>query len=91
MAKKPAPTPSRAARTKPTGPSLSDIDRATALEAVLNNAPDIGTEAALKKFGAPLTKVEKNLIRSLTPEELTQLRNVKRKLGVFQGPGPNFI
>lgn len=91
MPSKPKTPARRAAPKQPARSPLSDIERATALEAVLNHAPEMGIEGAIKKFGGPLTKVEKDLIRTLTPEEVTQLRNIKRKLGVFHGPGPSFI
>ncbi len=91
MPGKPKQSSPQAARKQGAVTTPSDAVRATALEAVLNHAPDIGVEAALKKFGASLAKVEKDLIRLLSAEELTHLRNIKRKLGIFHGPGPNFI
>jgi len=56
-------------------------ERADALDAVLVQAPDIGIEAALEQFGQALSQVERDLVRSLTREELETLRKVEGKLG----------
>jgi uncharacterized protein YaaR (DUF327 family) len=64
--------------------------RAVALEAILNNAADIGIEDALSRFGSALTDTEKELLKTLTPEELTSLKSILSKLGsqiFFQSPG----
>ena len=56
-------------------------ERCTALEGIISHAPDIGVEKALKQFGGPLTATEKELIRSLTKEELKSLRTINGKVG----------
>ncbi|MEP0885782.1 hypothetical protein NDI49_30090 [Trichocoleus sp. ST-U3] len=56
-------------------------DRAVALEAILNNAADIGIEDALTRFGAALTDTEKEILKTLTPEELASLKSILSKLG----------
>lgn len=56
-------------------------ERCAALEGIISQAPDIGVEKALKQFGGPLTATEKELIRSLTKEELKSLRIIKGKVG----------
>jgi hypothetical protein len=56
-------------------------ERAAALEAIINHAPDIGIDEALERFGSVLTDSEKELLRTLTPEELTALRSILSKLG----------
>ncbi|MBD1805468.1 hypothetical protein H6F98_08405 [Microcoleus sp. FACHB-SPT15] len=67
--------------------------RAVALEAVLNNAADIGIEDALSRFGAALTDTEKEILKTLTPEELASLKSILSKLGtqmLFQSVGIAF-
>ncbi|MBW4546056.1 MAG: hypothetical protein KME25_16645 [Symplocastrum torsivum CPER-KK1] len=67
--------------------------RAVALEAVLNNAADIGIEDALSRFGSALTDTEKEILRTLTPEELASLKSILSKLGtqmLFQSVGIAF-
>jgi uncharacterized protein YaaR (DUF327 family) len=56
-------------------------ERAVALEAILNNAADIGIEDALTRFGSALTDTEKELLKTLTPEELASLKSIMSKLG----------
>ena len=56
-------------------------ERAIALEAVLNHAPDIGIEQALEQFGSSLTDTEKQVLRTLTPEELAALKSILSKIG----------
>lgn len=67
--------------------------RAVALEAVLNNAADIGIEDALSRFGSALTDTEKEILKTLTPEELASLKSILSKLGtqmLFQSVGIAF-
>jgi hypothetical protein len=63
-------------------------ERAAALEAIINNAPDSGIDEALETFGPLLTDTEKELLRTLTPEELTALKSILSKLGnqIFRSP-----
>jgi len=63
-------------------------ERAAALEAIINNAPDSGIDEALETFGSLLTDTEKELMRTLTPEELTALKSILSKLGnqIFRSP-----
>ena len=56
-------------------------ERADALDVVLAQAPDIGIDVALDRFGQALSQVERDLVRSLTQEELETLRKVEGKLG----------
>ncbi len=55
--------------------------RALAIEAILNNAPTLGIEEAIQRFGSDLTDTEKELLKTLTPEELTSLKSILSKLG----------
>jgi hypothetical protein len=57
-------------------------ERADALDAVLAQAPDIGVDAALDRFGQALSPVDQELVRSLTREELAALRSIEGKLGI---------
>lgn len=59
----------------------SEGERCAALEGIISQAPDIGIEKALKQFGGPLSASEKELIRSLTKDELKSLRIIKGKVG----------
>ncbi len=49
-------------------------ERAVALEAILTHAPDIGLEQALDSFGSALTDTEKEVLKTLTSEEITTLK-----------------
>jgi hypothetical protein len=62
-------------------PQSNEGERCAALEGIISQAPDIGVEKALKQFGGPLAAAEKDLIRSLTKEELKSLRTIKGKVG----------
>jgi len=55
--------------------------RAAALTELINSAPQIGIDAALANCGSALTDTEKELLRTLTPEELTALSSILSKLG----------
>jgi hypothetical protein len=59
----------------------SPEDRVTAIEAVLDNAPSIGVEEALRRFGTSLTKTEQGLMSSLSAEEFERLGELRNKLG----------
>jgi hypothetical protein len=61
-------------------------ERARALEAVLAQAPDIGVDEALTRFGRALSPIDQELVRSLTPDELASLRSIKSKLGIHPSP-----
>lgn len=56
-------------------------ERSLALEAVLNNAPELGVKEALKRFGGPLTVTERELVSGLSKAELTGLKVARGKLG----------
>lgn len=56
-------------------------ERAMAIEAILNNASEIGIEEALSRFGSTLTTTEKELLKTLTTEELSSLKSIMSKLG----------
>lgn len=60
--------------------SLGEFERSLAIEAVLSNAPSMGLQASLEKFGLGLTSVEKGLIESLTQEELNALKEIEGKI-----------
>jgi hypothetical protein len=62
--------------------AANEQERARALDAVLAQAPDIGVDEALARFGQALSQTEQELVRSLTQEELTTLRSVESKLGL---------
>jgi hypothetical protein len=57
-------------------------ERADALDAVLAQAPDIGIDEALARFGQALSAIDQELVRSLTREELAALRSIEGKLGI---------
>ena len=61
--------------------AVATEDRATAIEAILDNAPTMGVEAALRRFGTSLTATERELVSSLSSEEFDQLGRVRTKLG----------
>jgi hypothetical protein len=61
-------------------------ERARALEAVLAQAPDIGVDEALTRFGQGLSPIDQELVRSLTQDELKSLRSIKSKLGIHSNP-----
>lgn len=68
-------------------------ERAMAIEAILNNAAEIGIEEALSRFGSTLTTTEKELLKTLTTEELASLKSIMSKLGsqiLFQSCGITF-
>lgn len=56
-------------------------ERSMALEAVLTHAGNVGIDKAIEKFGGPLTNTEKELVKSLKPEEFKALEEIRRKLG----------
>lgn len=62
--------------------AAKEQERARALAAVLAQAPDIGVDEALTRFGQALSQTEQELVRSLTLEELAALRSVESKLGL---------
>jgi hypothetical protein len=64
-----------------------------AIEAILNNAAEMGIEEALSRFGSALTTTEKELLKTLTTEELASLKSIMSKLGsqiLFQSTGITF-
>jgi hypothetical protein len=64
-----------------------------AIEAILNNAAEIGIEEALSRSGSALTTTEKELLTTLTTEELASLKSMLSKLGsqiLFQSAGIAF-
>lgn len=68
-------------------------ERAMAIEAILNNAAEIGIEEALSRSGSALTTTEKELLTTLTTEELASLKSIMSKLGsqiLFQSAGIAF-
>lgn len=68
-------------------------ERAMAIEAILNNAAEMGIEEALSRFGSALTTTEKELLTTLTTEELASLKSMLSKLGsqiLFQSAGIAF-
>jgi hypothetical protein len=68
-------------------------ERAMAIEAILNNAAEIGIEEALSRSGSALTTTEKELLTTLTTEELASLKSMLSKLGsqiLFQSAGIAF-
>ncbi|MDP8966916.1 MAG: hypothetical protein M3O33_23595 [Cyanobacteriota bacterium] len=68
-------------------------ERAMAIEAILNNAAEMGIEEALSRFGSALTTTEKELLKTLTTEELASLKSIMSKLGsqiLFQSNGITF-
>jgi hypothetical protein len=69
--------------------AAKEQERARALDAVLAQAPDIGVEDALARFGQALSQTEQELVRSLTPEELKSLRSVEHKLGLRRSQNVN--
>jgi hypothetical protein len=69
--------------------AAKEQERAHALDAVLAQAPDIGVEEALTRFGQALPPIDQELVRSLTPEELASLRSVESKLGIRRSPRVN--
>jgi hypothetical protein len=56
-------------------------ERSLALEAVLSNAPTLGVQEAVERFGAALTPTERQLISSLSQEELAAFVSTRAKLG----------
>ena len=53
--------------------------RTLALGDVLNHAPDLGIEEAMSKFGSALTDTEKEVLKTLTPEEVGSLKSILSK------------
>lgn len=71
----------RRTRTMTQG-SQDTSNSASALEAVLSNIAQSGLEEAITKFGSGLSDNVKNLLRALSPEELSALAKVNElKLG----------
>ncbi|GAA2273524.1 hypothetical protein GCM10010368_48700 [Streptomyces roseiscleroticus] len=56
-------------------------ERALAMEAVLTNAAELGVETAVQRFGGALTQTERQLLITLTPDELTAFNATRQKLG----------
>jgi hypothetical protein len=69
--------------------AAKEQERAQALDAVLAQAPDIGVDEALARFGQALSAIDQELVRSLTPEEVAALRSVESKLGLRRGSRVN--
>ena len=58
-----------------------DEERLVAFDIVLSNAADMGTDAALKQFGNPLTDTEKAAVKALSNDDLIALKQISGKLG----------
>jgi len=56
-------------------------ERARAVSAVLAQAPNVGLDEAIARFGQRLSQADQDLIRSLTREELSALQSTQGKLG----------
>lgn len=69
--------------------SFSSEERSIALEAILAYAEDLGIDEAIRKFGEPLYDTEKNLIRSLSVEEIKSLNSIDKKLKAAAKPKEN--
>jgi hypothetical protein len=61
-------------------PKPGEAERSLAIEAILGHAPSMGIEASIEKFGSNLTSIDKELIGSLTQEELEALKAIEGKL-----------
>lgn len=48
---------------------------------VLNHALDLGIEESISRFGSALTDTEKEVLKTLTPEELGSLKSILSKTG----------
>ena len=70
---------------------LSEVDRSRTLDAVLNKAADVGAEKALELVGSSLSESEKDIVRSLSKDELVALRTIKGKIGGVNPAAHNFI
>lgn len=68
------------------GAAGTAFERSMALEAVLRHASEVGMEAALARFGRPLSESDKITLRSLTREELETLSDIRCKLSVLRRP-----
>lgn len=64
-------------------------ERSLALEAVLRHASEVGIEEALARFGRPLSELDKATLRSLTPEELETLSDIRCKLAALRNAEDN--
>jgi hypothetical protein len=67
----------------PTNTPVNTEKQGLALDAVLSQAATIGIDEAIKKFGESLTPTERELVKTLTPEEIKSLNAAKAKLGVL--------
>jgi 4-aminobutyrate aminotransferase-like enzyme len=65
-----------------TSPTTFVADRNTVaqLERVLKEAESVGVEEAVSRHGSELTQPVQELMRTLTPEEVTALRGVGAQL-----------
>ena len=68
--------------------TTTTMERSVALEAVLTNASEIGMETALDRFGSALTPTEKQLVSSLSTEEIVSLNRIETKLSAVQARRP---
>jgi hypothetical protein len=73
----------------PNHETVTTIERAVALEAVLANAPEVGIETALDRFGGALTPTERKLVSSLSVEEIGSLNRIETKLSAVQARRAN--
>ena len=56
-------------------------ERSLALDAVLSHGAELGVDAALERFGAAMTPTEKELVRSLSQDDLKSLHSIRGRLG----------
>ena len=52
-----------------------------AMKSIVMEAPDIGVDKALEKFGSSLSDSDKNAVKSLGFDELKSLKSAMSKLG----------
>ena len=55
--------------------------RGLSVYAILSHAETEGIDRAIEKFGDPLTSIEKELLKTLTPEEIKNLNVIRDKIG----------
>ena len=68
----------------------NDITTVTTTErAVVTNVSEIGIEKALDRFGGTLTPTERELVSSLSKEEIASLSRIETKLSAVQARRPN--
>ncbi len=62
-----------------------DTNRYQAMDSILSYASEHTLEEALKLFGAPLSKTDVQLLRTLTLDEIKSLNSLNKKLGSIIG------